>query len=173
GRASAPGPRGRISLRGPPRRGRARSVLVFRPAAIIAPEVRGRDTAQIGHRGVALSPALAAKGEGSWMSVSWSPPRVFAAPFLPFFLFLGFMTLMAAASMVVLMWGGVILLDHLDAGAAVLGYLVDVGAFEEAETDVGVAKAVSRARLAFAVGLEVLLGEDGVEELVVVNGAVD
>src|SRR5439155_8168577 len=50
----------RISLRGPPRGGRARSVLVFRPAAIIAPEVRGRDTAQIGHRGVALSPALAA-----------------------------------------------------------------------------------------------------------------
>ena len=47
-------------LRGPPRGGRARSVLVFRPAAIIAPEVRGRDTAQIGHRGVALSPVLAA-----------------------------------------------------------------------------------------------------------------
>src|SRR5215831_15615394 len=61
GRASAPGPRGRISLRGPPRGGRTRSVLVFRPTAIIAPEVRGRDTAQIGHRGVALSPALAAK----------------------------------------------------------------------------------------------------------------
>jgi hypothetical protein len=38
----------------------ARSVLVFRPTAIIAAEVRGRDTAQIGHRGVALSPALAA-----------------------------------------------------------------------------------------------------------------
>jgi hypothetical protein len=37
-----------------------RSVPVFRPAAIIGPEVRGRDTAQIGHRGVALSPALAA-----------------------------------------------------------------------------------------------------------------
>jgi len=43
------------------RGGRARSVLVFRPTAIIAPEVRGRDTAQIGHRRVALSPALAAK----------------------------------------------------------------------------------------------------------------
>jgi len=36
-----------ISLRGPPRGCRTRSVLVFRPSANIAPEVRGRDTAQI------------------------------------------------------------------------------------------------------------------------------
>src|SRR5262249_58596358 len=44
GRASAPGPRERISLRGPPRGGRSRSILVFRPTAIIAPQLRGRYT---------------------------------------------------------------------------------------------------------------------------------
>jgi hypothetical protein len=32
----------------------------YYPRAIITPEVRDRDTAQIGHRGVALSPALPA-----------------------------------------------------------------------------------------------------------------
>jgi hypothetical protein len=34
-------------------------------------------------------------------------------------------------------------LDHLDAGAAVLGDLVDVGAFHETHADIGVAKAVN------------------------------
>ena len=44
-------------------------------------------------------------------------------------------------------------LDHLDAGAAVLGDLVDVGTLYQPHTDVGVAQAVSRARLLVAITL--------------------
>jgi dihydrofolate reductase len=40
--------------------------FLFSGLHIIAPEVRSRDTAQIGHRGAALSPALTAKGPTSW-----------------------------------------------------------------------------------------------------------
>src|SRR5260370_38107835 len=39
---------------------------------------------------------------------------------------------------------GIELLDHLDAGAAVLGDLIDVRPFHQSEADVGVAKAVRR-----------------------------
>ena len=60
--------------------------------------------------------------------------------------------------------GGVELLDHFDAGAAILGDLVDVGAFHEAQADVGVAQAVGGAALAVAVGLEAKFIENGVEE---------
>src|SRR5580658_2640107 len=45
----------------------------------------------------------------------------------------------------------VIFLDHLDAGPAVFGDLVDVGAFHQAETYICVPQAVSRSRQAFAV----------------------
>jgi len=45
----------------------------------------------------------------------------------------------------------VVLLNHLDAGTAVFCDLIDVGAFHQAHTDVGVAQAVSRARFAVAV----------------------
>ena len=45
----------------------------------------------------------------------------------------------------------IVLLDHLNAGAAVLGYLVDIGTFHEAHADIGIAQAVSRARLAVSV----------------------
>lgn len=43
----------------------------------------------------------------------------------------------------------VIFFDHLDAGAAVFGDLVDVGAFHQAETYICVPQAVRRSRLAF------------------------
>ena len=48
------------------------------------------------------------------------------------------------------------LLDHLDARAAVLRDLVDVGAFEEAEADVGVPEAVCGALVAVAIDLKLL-----------------
>ena len=51
---------------------------------------------------------------------------------------------------------GVEFLDHLDAGAAVFGDLVDIGALHQAQADVGVPKAVGRARQAFAILLETL-----------------
>src|ERR1700722_14800180 len=47
-------------------------------------------------------------------------------------------------------------LDHLDARAAVLRDLVDVGAFEEAEADVGVPEAVCGALVAVAIDLKLL-----------------
>jgi hypothetical protein len=61
--------------------------------------------------------------------------------------------------------GGVELFDHLDAGAAVFGDLVDVRAFHEAETNVGVAEAVGGSRAAFTIGSEVFLVEDRIEKL--------
>ena len=47
--------------------------------------------------------------------------------------------------------GSISILIDLDAGAAVLGDLVDVRPFHQAQADIGVAKAVGRAALAFAV----------------------
>ena len=60
---------------------------------------------------------------------------------------------------------GVVILDHLDAGAAVFGDLVDVRPLHQAEADVGVAEAVSRPRLPLPVGLEVELVQQGVHQL--------
>src|SRR5271157_1520928 len=65
----------------------------------------------------------------------------------------------------VLRVGGVIFLDHLDAGAAVLRDLINVRAFHETQADVGVPQAVGRAGLFFTVFLEAFFVEDGVEEL--------
>src|SRR5690606_35695912 len=65
---------------------------------------------------------------------------------------------------------GVVLLDHLDAGAAVLGDLVDVGSFHQAQTDIGMAQAVCRPALSDAVELEILLGQNRVELCAVVAG---
>ena len=59
----------------------------------------------------------------------------------------------------------VVLLDHLDAGAAVLGDLVDVGTFHQAQADVCMPQAVRRARSAFAVDAKLFLVEDGFEKL--------
>ena len=46
---------------------------------------------------------------------------------------------------------GVVFLDHLDAGPAVFGDLIDVGPFHQAHTDVGVPQAVGRAAVAVTV----------------------
>src|ERR1700680_2667206 len=50
---------------------------------------------------------------------------------------------------------GVVFLDHLDAGAAVFRDLVNVGAFQQAQADVGVPQAVGRAGLSLAVLLQI------------------
>src|ERR1700691_4808901 len=61
--------------------------------------------------------------------------------------------------------GGVVFLDHLDAGAAVLRDLINVRAFHETQADVGVPQAVGRAGLSFTVLLQIFLVKDGVEKL--------
>src|ERR1035437_7171919 len=63
--------------------------------------------------------------------------------------------------------GGVVFLDHLNAGAAVLRDLINVRAFHETQADVGVPQAVGRAGLSFTVFLEAFFVQDGVEELTV------
>src|ERR1051325_2461380 len=65
---------------------------------------------------------------------------------------------------------GVVLLDHLDAGAAVLGDLVDVAALQQPEAHVRVAEAVGGPPVVVAVELQALLLEDGVEQATVVSG---
>ena len=64
----------------------------------------------------------------------------------------------------------VMLLDHLHAGTAVFGNLVDVRAFHEAHTDIGVAQAVGRARFAVTVELQLRPVEQVVEQLDVIAG---
>ncbi len=59
----------------------------------------------------------------------------------------------------------VIFLDHFDAGAAVLGDLVDVGTLHKAQADVCMPQAVRRTRSAFAVEPKIFLIEDGFEKL--------
>jgi hypothetical protein len=60
--------------------------------------------------------------------------------------------------------GCVKFLDHLDAGAAVPGDLVDVRALHEAEADIGVPEAIARAHIAIAVELELKFVENGVQQ---------
>ena len=64
---------------------------------------------------------------------------------------------------------GVVFFDHLDAGAAVLGDLVDVRAFEEAQADIGMAQGVGGPPVAVPVEFELVLAQDGVELLFVVG----
>jgi hypothetical protein len=59
----------------------------------------------------------------------------------------------------------VIFLDHLDAGAAVFGDLVDVGTFHQAETYICVPQTVSRSRSAFTIEPEIFLVQDRGEQL--------
>ena len=59
----------------------------------------------------------------------------------------------------------VILLNHLDTGAAVFGDLVDVGTFHQAQTDVRMPQAVGRSRPAVAVEPEIFLVQNRLEEL--------
>ena len=61
--------------------------------------------------------------------------------------------------------GGVEFLDHLDAGAAVFGDLVNVGAFHEAHADISMAKAVGGAPVPVPVEFELGAAENAVEEL--------
>jgi hypothetical protein len=81
-------------------------------------------------------------------------------------LFFGFFFLMliAAASRLFLRLGGVVFLDHLDAGAAVLRDLVYVRAFHEAQADVGMPEAISCAGLSITVFLETFVVQDCIEE---------
>jgi len=59
----------------------------------------------------------------------------------------------------------VVFLDHFDAGAAVLGNLVDVGTLHKAQADVCMPQAGRRTRSAFAVEPKIFLIEDGFEKL--------
>jgi len=59
---------------------------------------------------------------------------------------------------------GVVLLDHLDARAAVLCKLINIGPFKQAKADVRVTQAVRRTSVAIAVKLEIFLGEQGIED---------
>lgn len=63
--------------------------------------------------------------------------------------------------------GGVVFLDHLDAGATVLRDLINVRAFHETQADVGVPQAIGRAGLSLTIFLEAFFVQDGVEELAV------
>src|SRR3546814_11246890 len=59
----------------------------------------------------------------------------------------------------------VIFLDHLDTGAAVLGDLIDVRAFEQAKADVSMPQTVAGAGMTTAVEFQVQLVENRVHQL--------
>ena len=59
----------------------------------------------------------------------------------------------------------VVFLDHLDASAAVLSDLVDVGTLHQAQADVCMPQTVGRTRSAFAVETKLFFVEDGFEKL--------
>lgn len=58
---------------------------------------------------------------------------------------------------------GIEVLDHLDAGPAILGDLVDVGTFHKSEADVGMPQAIKGPALAFPIDLQPKLGQDRIE----------
>jgi len=58
---------------------------------------------------------------------------------------------------------GVEFLDHLDGGAAVLGDLVDVGAFHQPQADIGMPQRMGRPPLTFPVELHLEFIEHGIE----------
>ena len=60
---------------------------------------------------------------------------------------------------------GIELLDHLHAGAAILGDLINVGALHKTHANICVAKAVGRPRIVVPVKLEIGALEDAVEQL--------
>src|SRR5580700_4657647 len=64
---------------------------------------------------------------------------------------------------------GVEFLDHLNAGTAVLGNLVDVSALRQAHANVGMAEAVSRPFIAVAIKFEVGAPEDAIKQFDVVT----
>lgn len=63
---------------------------------------------------------------------------------------------------------GVVLLDHLYACPAVLGDLVDVGTFHQAEADIGMAETIRGPLVTFTVSLEPAISHGAVELLLVV-----
>lgn len=65
---------------------------------------------------------------------------------------------------------GIVFLDHLDAGAAITGDGIHVRPLHQAETNIGMAKRISGARLTIAIELEIGLVENAVEELHVIAG---
>lgn len=66
----------------------------------------------------------------------------------------------------VLQMGSVVLLDHLNAGAAVLGKLIDVRAIEKPEADIGMPQAVRATASPVPIELEIELVEDLVQQVV-------
>ena len=58
----------------------------------------------------------------------------------------------------------VVFLDHLDAGAAVLGDLVDICTLHQAQADIGMAQTVRGTRAALTVNAQVFLVKDGLEK---------
>lgn len=63
---------------------------------------------------------------------------------------------------------GVVLLDHFDARPTVLGDLVDIRAFQQAQADIGVAKAVGRTTVALAVEFQLAIRQHPIELLLVI-----
>lgn len=64
----------------------------------------------------------------------------------------------------------VVFLDHLGTGATVLGDLVDIRPFKQAEADVAMAQAVRRPPVAVAIEFEVKFVQNAVELLLVIGG---
>ena len=63
---------------------------------------------------------------------------------------------------VVLQMPPVIFLDHLDTGAAVLGNLINIRAFEQSKTDIGMPQTVTGTDMSIAVEFEIQFVKDGV-----------
>jgi len=62
---------------------------------------------------------------------------------------------MAAASRLCFDVRGVVILDHLDAGSAIFGDLINVGPFHQSQADVSMAQAVGRAPASLSVKFEI------------------
>ena len=59
--------------------------------------------------------------------------------------------------------GCVVFLNHLHARPTVLGDLIDVGTFEQAQTNIGVAQAIGRSRPTIAVSAKLFFVQNCVE----------
>ena len=63
----------------------------------------------------------------------------------------------------ILEMGGIELFDHLNGGAAVLRDLINVGAFHETQTDIGVSQRVGRPAQSFPIKLQIEFIQHGIE----------
>ncbi len=59
--------------------------------------------------------------------------------------------------------GCIVFLNHLHARPAVLGNLIDVGTFQQAQADICVAQAIGRSRPTVAVGAELFFLKNCIE----------